>query len=90
MKDKLGLYYYPNPLNRDFRMYVCEMEGETCFRMWSAEDSKLWEDHDWVPYGAIKKATEMYEGQAIDPKQAYDIEIARALLKEAKKAGSHR
>ena len=90
MKDDLGLYYYPNPLNKDFRMYVREMQGETCFRMWSAEDSKLWEDHDWVPYGAVKKATEMYEGQAIDPKQAYDIEIARALLKEAKKAGSHR
>lgn len=84
MKDKLGLYYHPNPLNKDFRMYVCQRQGETCFRMWNAADPKLWEEHDWVPYGAIKKAAELYDGNTLDPKQAYDIEIARALLKEAK------
>ncbi len=86
MKDKLGLYYHPNPLNKDFRMYVREMEGQACFRMWSAVDPKLWEEHDWVPYDAIKTAAEMYEGDTFDPKQAYDIEIARALLKEEKRA----
>ena len=86
MKDKRGLYYYPNPLNKNFRIYVCEMEGETCFRMYNAEDPALWEEHGWVPYGAIQKATDMYQGDTIDPKQAYDIEIARALLKEEKKA----
>jgi len=85
MKDKLGLYYHPNPLNKNFRMYVSEQAGEIRFRMWSSEDPKLWEEHDWVPYGAVKKATDMYEGKTIDPRQAYDIEIARALLKEEKK-----
>lgn len=90
MKDKLGLYYYPNPLNKNFRMYVSKQEGEICFRMWSAEDPKLWEEHEWVPYGAIKKAMDMYEGKTIDPKQAYDIEIARALLTEEKMRGGKR
>ena len=65
-------------------MYVQEINGEICFRMWNSEDRKLWEEHDWVPYGAIKKATDIYEGQTVDPKQAYDIEIANALLKEEK------
>ena len=84
MKDKLGLYYYPNPLNKNFRIYVSEVNGEICFRMWNAEEPKLWDEHDWVPYEAIKKAAAMYEGDTLDPKQAYDIEIARALLKEEK------
>ena len=87
MKDKRGLYYYPNPLNKAFRMYVREMEGETCFRMWRAGDPKLWEEHDWVPYGAINKAADIYEGNTLDPKQAYDIEIARAVLNEESKTG---
>ena len=90
MKDKLGLYYYPNPLNKNFRVYVQRMSGEICFRLWNAEDQKLWDEHEWVPYGAIKKAAEMYEGQSMDPKQAYDIEIARALLKEEEKTGGRR
>ena len=85
MKDKLGLYYYPNPLNKDFRMYVRQMGEDTCFRMWRADDPQLWEEHDWVPYGAIKKAANMYDGTTLDPKQAYDIEIARALIQEEKK-----
>ena len=82
MKDRLGLYYYPNPLNKKFRMYVSETDGEICFRMWKADDPELWNRHEWVPYGAIQKAAEMYEGGALDPMQAYDIEIAKALLKE--------
>jgi hypothetical protein len=81
MKDKLGLYYYPNPLNRQFRMYVKEVAGEVCFRMWRADDPLLWEQHGWVPYGAVRKAAEMYAGKALDPMEAYDLQIARALLK---------
>lgn len=84
MKDERGLYYYPNPLNKDFRMYVRESDGEICFRMWNSEEPDLWKAHEWVPYGAIKKAAEMYQGNAVDPGQAYDIELARALLKEDK------
>jgi hypothetical protein len=82
MKDDLGFYYYPNPLNRNFRIYVTERHGEICFRMWNAEDPALWETHGWVPYGAIREASKIYEGKTIDPKQAYDIEIAQALLKQ--------
>ncbi len=84
MKDERGLYYYPNPLNKNYRMYVHESGGEICFRMWNSEEPDLWKEHEWVPYGAIKKAAEMYQGNAVDPGQAYDIELARALLKEDK------
>lgn len=81
MKDGLGLYYYPNPMQKKFRMYVKEMHGEICFRMWNSEDPKLWKTHGWVPYGAIREAAAVYDGKTIDPKQAYDIEVARALMK---------
>jgi hypothetical protein len=82
MKDDRGLYYYPNPLNKTFRTYVKMEAGEFWFRLWSAEDATLWEEHDWIPYGAIKKASEMYTGNTFDPSQAYDIDLARALIKE--------
>ena len=87
MKDERGLYYYPNPLNKNFRMYVRESGGEICFRMWNSEEPALWQEHEWVPYGAIKKAAEIYQGDTVDPRQAYDIELARALLKEEKTSG---
>lgn len=82
MKDDLGLYYYPNPLQKKFRMYVKEMHGEICFRMWNSEDPELWKTHGWVPYGAIREAAALYDGKTIDPKQAYDIEVAQALMKQ--------
>ena len=81
MKDERGLYYYPSPGHRE-RMYVKEAEGVVWFRMWSAADSTLWDQHDWVPYGAILRAAEMYDGKNFDPRRAYDIETARALLRE--------
>jgi hypothetical protein len=81
MKDDRGLYYYPNPLKKNFRMYVKEVDGEINFRMWNSEDPELWTEHGWVPYSAIKQASEMYQGGNFDPKYAYDIELARALLK---------
>lgn len=84
MKDELGFYYYPNPLNKNFRIYVKEMHGEICFRMWKSDDTALWETHGWVPYGAIREAAKIYKGGAIDPKQAYDIDIAQALLKQGR------
>ncbi len=80
MKDERGLYYYPSPGNPRVRMYVREGEGTIWFRLWSADDPELWRQHDWVPYGAILKAAEMYTGRAFDPRRAYDIEVARALL----------
>ena len=86
MKDDKGLYYYPFPLNKRVRMYVREMGIEIGFRMWSSDDPKLWEEHGWVPYDAIKQAQKIYTVKEFDPKQAYDIQIAQALIKENKRA----
>ena len=85
MKDDKGLYYYPFPLNKRVRMYVREMGGEIGFRMWSSDDPKLWEEHGWVPYDAIKQAQKIYTVKEFDPKQAYDIQIAQALIREHKR-----
>jgi hypothetical protein len=35
-----------------------------------------------VPWSAIQKATAMYSGGKFDPKIAYDLNVAKALLKE--------
>ena len=67
MKDDRGLYYYPNPLQKKFRMYVKEMHGEICFRMWNSEDPELWKTHGWVPYGAIREAAAVYDGKSHRP-----------------------
>lgn len=82
MKDKRGLYYYPFPQNQKVRMYIKKLKDEICFRLWNNEDLKLWEEHGWVPYSAIKQATLIYEGSGFDPDAAYDIEIAKALVAE--------
>ena len=82
MKDERGLYYYPSPGNHRVRMYVKIQDGVIWFRMWNADDPQLWEKHDWVPHGAILKAAEMYTGKNFDPRRAYDIEIAKALIAE--------
>ena len=57
MKDERGKYYYPFPQNKKVRMYVKEEGDDIFFRLWSSEDIKLWDDHDWIPYGAIKQAS---------------------------------
>lgn len=84
MKDKRGLYYYPFPQNKRVRMYVGQQQGEIVFRMWNEDDTKMWEEHGWVAYRAIKLASEMYSGKdkAFNPDDAYDIEAARALIRE--------
>ena len=82
MKDDKGKYYYPFPQNKRVKMYVHKNQGEICFRMWNADDPKMWDDHGWVPYSAIKAATGMYKGKNFKPTQAYDIEVARAVLRE--------
>ena len=86
MKDDKGLYYYPFPLNKKVRMYVREGVDEIWFRMWNSDDPKLWDEHGWIPYDAIKKAEGMYQVKDFDPKQAYDIQIAQALVKEDKQS----
>jgi hypothetical protein len=82
MKDEKGLFYWPFPQNKKVRMYVREQDGNLWFRLWNADDPQLWDDHGWVPYGAVKKAGEMYRGQGFDPQQAYDLSLATALIEE--------
>ena len=63
-------------------MYVRKEAGEVSFRMWNKEDPELWEDHGWVPYGAIQQAAAMFAGKGFDPHKAYDLEVATAVLEE--------
>jgi hypothetical protein len=83
MQDDNGLYYYPFPLNRRVRTYVREVDGAIEFRLWNQDDPKLWDEHGWVPYDAIKAAMQIYEGEQFNPTDAYDLNLARALIKEA-------
>ncbi len=86
MKDERGLYYYPSPLNKKVRMYVKRLGSEFYFRMWNKDDEALWEEHGWVPYGAIMQAAAMYDKKnSFDPKKAYDIEAAKILIEEDKR-----
>lgn len=82
MKDDNGLYYYPFPSNKRVRMYVAKNEDGICFRMWNSDDPEMWENHGWAPYEAIQRAISMYKGKGFDPKLAYDIDIAKSLLRE--------
>ena len=82
MRDDKGLFYYPFPENKRVRMYVKSEDDMIWFRMWNRDDEKLWEQHDWVPWGAIKKAMGMYKVKDFDPHKAYDIEVAKLILKE--------
>lgn len=83
MKDERGLYYYPFPANKRVRMYVRRGPLDIEFRMWNQDDPQMWEEHGWVPYDAIVQATAMHEGSgAFDPKKAYDLKAAQALIDE--------
>jgi hypothetical protein len=84
MKDERGLYYYPFPENKQVRMYVRQGSDNVWFRLWNAQDPKLWEEHGWIPYDAIKQAEAIYESHNFDPGRAYDLDVAKALLKEEK------
>jgi len=79
MKDDRGLYYYPFPNNRQVRIYIREAGGSVEFRMWNQKDPDMWKEHGWVPYEAIQKAVEMYQG-AFDAEKAYDLDIAKTLI----------
>lgn len=84
MKDERGQYYYPFPQNKRVHMYVQEKEGEIFFRLWNADDPKLWTDHGWIPYDAILQAAAMYKKKNdFDPDRAYDLGAAKAALKES-------
>lgn len=68
-------------------MYVRQSGSTVEFRMWSADDPGLWEQHGWVAWEAIKQASAMYSGKGFDPEQAYDMRLARALIREETESG---
>ncbi len=82
MKDSRGLFYYPYPENRRVRMYVRPVGDDICFRMWNADNADVWERHGWVPHEAVMQAAMMYRKKpgGIDPRYAYDLNVARALI----------
>lgn len=83
MKDKVGIYYYPNPENKRVRMYVREKGGEVEFRMKNENDPTIWNDHGWIPHSAIQQAQVLYQKRgAFDPDRAYDIRIAKVLIRD--------
>ncbi len=82
MQDRRGLYYYPFPGNKRVRMYVRPGSQEPEFRMWNQDDEQMWARHGWVPYSAIQQAMGMYKGGPFDPKVAYDLQSANALIRE--------
>jgi hypothetical protein len=82
MKDENGLYYYPFPDNKATRMYVREQDGTIYFRLWNAKDPHLWEEHGWLSHDVILRAAAIYNKKNFDPGHAYDIEVARALVRE--------
>ena len=82
MKDKRGLYYYPFLQNKHIHMYVREKDGVIWFRLWNADEPRLWDEHGWVPAEAVKRAANIYQGKKFDPGQAYDLQMALALIEE--------
>ncbi len=84
MKDDSGLYYHPYPQNKRVRMYVRKFGGDIEFRLWNQDVPELWDEHGWVAYEAIQQAAKMYTGKSLDPQRIYDVNVARALILEAK------
>ncbi len=84
MKDQNGLYYYPNPADTKTRVYVRQGAGGIEFRLWRSDREDVWEKHDWLPYDVVLAAAEVYKtrGNASDPLELYDINVADALIKD--------
>jgi hypothetical protein len=85
MQDDKGVYYYPYPDNKKTRMYIKKSQGVIWFRLWSKEIPELWDEHGWIPYDAILKASGIYKKKGpdnFDPRRAYDIEVAKSLLND--------
>lgn len=80
MRDDRGAYYYPFARNKKVRMYVRQAGPQIEFRLWNQDDPQLWDAHGWVPHEAVVQAQTMYQGGAFDPRQAYDLVLAREAL----------
>ena len=88
MQDKDGIFYYPNPQNKRIRMYVRELNGSIEFRLSNADHPEVWERHGWLDMDIVKRGAKMFQNERdpkSDPTKLYDVEMARYLLKEAKK-----
>ena len=85
MEDQLGCFYFPDPADKQTRVYVRHsVTGDDIdFRLWRAEHPEVWDKHGWVPYEAIQAAAKMYKdmGRETDPLLFYDISVAKVLLK---------
>jgi hypothetical protein len=76
-----GSYYYPDPKNKKERMYVRDNGGSIEFRLWHQDHPHIWEKHGWLDMDLIKRAVEMYDNSRQNPLELYDMNVARALLK---------
>ncbi|MDL2279629.1 hypothetical protein LJC15_03070 [Desulfovibrio sp. OttesenSCG-928-G11] len=84
MKDDKGLYYHPDPTDHDTRVYVRQGLSGPEFRLWRAAYPEVWEKHQWLDRAVIEAAAGMYKerGNSSDPMALYDLNVARALIKE--------
>ncbi len=62
-------------------MYVRNNQGNIEFRLWHQDHPQIWEKHGWLDMDIIRRAVGMYENKKQSPLQLYDMEVARALLK---------
>lgn len=86
MKDQNGIYYYPDPSDTNTRVYVREGAAGVEFRLWRHNLPEVWEKHGWMPHQVIEAAAAMYKqggAQKSDPLILYDLNVARALIKQA-------
>jgi hypothetical protein len=83
MQDEKGVYYFPFPQNPQVRMYVKKAEGTVCFRLLNEADPALWAEHGWLPWEAVQQAMALRPPKAFDARQAYDLDVAHAVLQEA-------
>lgn len=86
MKDAQGLYYFPQPGDTQWRVYVRRgVDGEVEFRLWQANRPDVWEHHPWMNMADVRQAAHMYlqeRTDRLDPRQWYDLAVARLLLRE--------
>lgn len=81
MQIPQGTYYYPNPKNKKERMYVRYNQGVIEFRLWNQDHPHIWDKHGWIDMDIIRRAVKLYENTSQNPLELYDLEVARALLK---------
>ena len=87
MRDEKGSYYHAEPGNNKIRVYVRDNNGEIEFRLWAADNPEVWEKHQWISFETIERAAALYRQERnpdANPLKLYDINVAKALLKEKK------